>query len=98
MAHCAAPRVQIIISCHAAGRLVAPELGRDVGLDDALLAELGYALRLGLHFLVLLEVLNVLGVGQVFELGVFVVVSSSVSFPSPNCVYVQFPCTHFSQW
>lgn len=80
----AAPRVQIIISCYAAGRLVAPELGRDVGLDDALLAELGYPLRFGLHLLVFLEMLNVLGVGEVLELGVFVVVSSVCQSPAPS--------------
>ena len=56
------------------GGLLPPELGRDVGLDDGLLVELLRPLLLGLHLLVLLEVLDVLGVGEVFELCVFVVV------------------------
>jgi hypothetical protein len=67
---------------HVCQRLPPPELGWDVGLDNGLLAELLYPLLLGLHLLVLLEVLNVLGVREVFELGVLVVVPG-LSVPRP---------------
>jgi hypothetical protein len=69
-----------------------------------LFVELLYALLLGLHLLVLLEVLNVFGMGEVFQLGVFVVVPFclSVSFPSlPDLFSSVRPSncctTHFSQ-
>lgn len=74
-------RIMLVVYCvynDVCRPLLPPELGGDVGLDNALLAELLYALLLGLHLLVLLEVLNVLRVREVFELGVLVVVPGSL--------------------
>lgn len=71
-----------------AGGLLArpPEHLGDVLLDDAPLLQLGGPLLLALHLLVLLEVLDVLGVDEVFEFRVLVVVPVvvSVGYLPPN--------------